>query len=218
MRRLVLSSRALPGLAFVLLVAACVASGSRTVKQHLWWGGLGPVLPHDTFPGDCSLCHVGTGWQTLSEDFQFDHLAETGVPLNGAHTQASCLRCHNDRGPAGTFAQRGCGGCHEDIHAGQLGSGCEDCHQEQTWQPVGQIAMHQRTRFPLIGVHASTACRRCHVGAEVGKFVPVDTECVTCHRADLANANNPNHINLGWVDRCHRCHLPRTWQQAEQNL
>ncbi len=208
----------LPALAIAWLIAACVVSGPKTVKQHLWWGGLGPVLPHDTFPGDCSLCHVGSGWQTLSEDFSFDHAGETGVPLNGAHAAASCLRCHNDRGPVLTFAQRGCGGCHEDVHAGQLGSSCEDCHQEVTWQPVGQIAMHARTRFPLIGVHASTACRRCHVGAEVGKFTPVDTECLTCHRADLANANNPNHINLGWVDRCHRCHLPRTWNQAEQNL
>jgi hypothetical protein len=210
-------SKLLGGLAALFFVAACVAGGPRAVKQHLWWGGLGPVIPHDTFPGDCSLCHVGSGWQELSEEFAFDHEKETGVPLQGAHAQASCLRCHNDRGPVGTFAQRGCGGCHEDVHLAQLGSRCEDCHQEQTWQPVGMIAMHQRTRFPLIGVHASTSCRRCHLGAEVGRFTPVDTECVTCHRQDMLGADNPNHVNLGWVDNCQRCHLPRTWQQAEQN-
>jgi hypothetical protein len=202
-------------LAVALLIAACVARGSAGAEVHLWWSGWGPVLPHETFPADCSLCHVGEGWQGLTADFRFDHEAETGVPLYGAHARATCLRCHNDRGPAAVFARQGCAGCHEDVHLAQLGSDCSSCHQEETWEPVGQIAMHQRTRFPLIGVHATTACRRCHPGAEVGKFVPTDTECVTCHTRDLANAVNPNHIGLGWVDRCDRCHLPRTWQHAE---
>ena len=39
-----------------------------------------------------------------------------------------------------------------------------------------------------------------------------------CYREnDLARAVNPNHAGLGWVDRCDRCHLPRTWNQAEIN-
>jgi hypothetical protein len=197
------------------LIAACVAAGQDNVKQHLWWSGAGPVLPHDTFPANCQLCHLGNDWQTLKPTFSFDHLAETGYPLLGAHARALCLSCHNDRGPVATFAKQGCGGCHEDVHTGQLGNDCTRCHQEQTWSPVGQIALHQQTRFPLIGVHASTACYRCHPGAEVGKFVPTDNECVTCHANDLARANNPNHINLGLVDRCDRCHIPRTWQHAE---
>ncbi|MFN0241987.1 MAG: hypothetical protein ACKVWV_03775 [Planctomycetota bacterium] len=204
-------------LAIAFLIAACVTHTAESVKQHLWWSGLGPVLPHDTFPGDCSLCHIGNDWQTLTPDFQFDHLAETGVPLNGAHARATCLLCHNDRGPVAVFSRQGCAGCHEDIHRGQLGSECTTCHQETSWQPVGQIALHDRTRFPLVGVHASTACHRCHPGAEVGKFVPTDTECLTCHTRDLANATNPNHIGLGWVDNCDRCHIPRTWQHAEIN-
>jgi len=24
-----------------------------------------------------------------------------------------------------------------------------------------------------------------------------------------------NHVGLGWVDRCDRCHMPTFWQQAE---
>jgi hypothetical protein len=35
--------------------------------------------------------------------------------------------------------------------------------------------------------------------------------------ATSARAVNPNHIGLGWVDRCDRCHLPRTWNHAEIN-
>jgi hypothetical protein len=203
--------------AYVLLsfVLACATRGKDAVRQHLWWSGFGPVLPHDTFPADCSLCHVGRGWQTLTEGFEFDHEAETGVPLNGAHARASCLRCHNDRGPAGSFARQGCAGCHEDVHRGELGPACTRCHGEQTWRPIGQIELHDRTRFPLTGAHVATSCHRCHPGAEVGVFRPTDTECVSCHRTDLAQAQNPNHIGLGWVDRCDRCHIPTVWQQAE---
>jgi hypothetical protein len=202
--------------ALLFLLAACAVQKTREgVEQHLWWSGLGPVLPHDTFPGDCALCHVGDDWQTLGTDFAFDHLAETGYPLAGAHARATCLLCHNDRGPVQTFSAQGCGGCHEDVHLGQLGSECSACHVEDDWRPQGQIARHQETRFPLVGVHASTACYRCHPGAEVGDFTPTDTECVTCHASDLARALNPNHAGLGWVDHCDRCHLPRTWNQAE---
>lgn len=204
-----------PLFALGFLLVACVVQGSDRAAQKLWWAGFGPVLPHDTFPGDCSLCHVGNDWQQVSTEFQFDHEGETGVKLEGAHARASCLRCHNDRGPVAVFEARGCAGCHEDVHDGQLGADCITCHTQQTWQPFGQYAMHDHTRFPLIGVHASTACHRCHAGAEVGRFVPTDTECVTCHTRDLARATNPNHVGLGWVDRCDRCHLPRTWEQAE---
>ena len=89
--------------ATTFLIAACVTSGRDVVRQHLWWSGIGPVLPHDTFPGDCKLCHVGNDWQTLKSDFAFDHEKETGVPLIGAHAQALCLRCHNDRGDVEHF-------------------------------------------------------------------------------------------------------------------
>lgn len=203
--------------AVLFLAVACVVAGRDSAAQKLWWSGYGPVLPHDTFPGDCGLCHVGNDWQHVSNEFVFDHEGETGVKLEGAHERATCLLCHNDRGPVAIFTARGCAGCHEDIHIGQLGADCLSCHTQQTWLPVGQYAMHNQTRFPLIGVHASTACHRCHPGAEIGRFVPTDTECVTCHAADLARANNPPHLAAGWVDNCDRCHLPRTWNQAEED-
>lgn len=197
------------------LAVACAVQGHDSAAQRLWWAGFGPVLPHDTFPGDCSLCHAGNDWQRVTEDFEFNHAKETGVELQGAHNRATCLRCHNDRGPVAVFTARGCIGCHEDVHTGTLGSECTTCHTQETWQPFGQRELHDRTRFPLIGVHASTACHRCHPGAEVGRFTPTDAECVTCHASDLARATNPNHVALGWIDRCDRCHLPRTWEQAE---
>ena len=207
--------RALLATALASLAAACTLTSSQSAKAHLWWAGFGPVLPHDTFPADCRTCHAGEDWQTLRDDFAFDHEAETGVALVGAHEQASCLRCHNDRGPVATFRAQGCSGCHEDVHQGELGTDCARCHDESSWRPNAMYARHHHTRFPLTGVHSATACHRCHPGAEVGNFLPADTECVTCHASDLRAALNPNHVGLGWVDRCDRCHIPTTWQQAE---
>ena len=81
-------------------------------------------------PADCSLCHVGDDWNEIRSDFRYDHQAQTGVALVGAHAKAECLRCHNDRGPTAAFAVRGCRGCHQDVHLGELGSDCAVCHDE----------------------------------------------------------------------------------------
>jgi len=81
------------------------------------------------------------------------------------------------------------------------------------WFPEGMVALHDRTRFPLHGVHAATACIRCHQGATEGLFTPTDTECVTCHQSDLLQTTN--HVGLGWTNACDRCHQPTKWELAE---
>ena len=197
------------------VVVACVTESPGSASRHRWWGGLGPVLPHDTFPSDCKLCHVGQTWNVLTDDFDFDHAAETGVPLIGSHAQAKCLRCHNDRGPISIFNAKGCVGCHQDFHFGELGPNCTNCHQQNTWHPVDMVTKHYQTRFPLVGVHVATACHRCHPGAFVGNFVPTPIECAACHAGDAAATTNPPHIPLNWLDHCDRCHTPTVWQQAE---
>lgn len=201
------------GAALLLLAAACVLQQPGVASRHRWWSGLGPVLPHDSFPSDCKLCHQGQGWNDLRADFAFDHLAETGVALEGAHDSARCLRCHNDRGPVEVFAKQGCAGCHVDVHLGRLGGLCESCHTQATWRPEGQIEMHRQTRFPLAGVHATTPCFRCHPGSESGLFTPSDPNCISCHVSDLNQTTN--HVGLGWVNNCQRCHQPTDWNNAE---
>src|SRR5690606_5304018 len=157
------------------------------VPRQQWQKERGPVVPHDTFPRDCSLCHEGSSWHAIRDDFQFDHAKEAGLALVGAHDAAECLRCHNDRGPVEVYAQRGCIGCHEDVHQGYLGATCIDCHDEAAidWRPKAAIAEHATTRFPLVGAHASTACWACHPGAQVGNFANTTTNCVDCHAKDL---------------------------------
>jgi hypothetical protein len=201
-------------IALALIAGACVTQPAVRGSLHRWWAGLGPVLPHDTFPGDCKLCHVGARWNTLKEDFEFDHAIKTGVPLRGAHQEAMCLRCHNDRGPVSVFDAKGCAGCHEDSHNGRLGKQCATCHTERTWEPILQRQRHTHSRFPLSGAHATVACHKCHVGARVGNFSPTSPECLNCHTDDLNNTSNPPHIPLGWVDNCDRCHMATRWEQA----
>ena len=209
-----------PWLAGAVGVVAIVAlmnviSCQRAMPLRQGWNpSLGPVVPHDKFPADCSICHTGGNWKEVRKDFVFDHEAKTGYALRGAHQNAACLRCHNDRGPVAQFASRGCAGCHTDPHRSRLGQSCEKCHTEQTWSPTGVAAMHNRTRFPLIGAHASVACFACHSGAQVGNFSGTDTACTSCHQADLARTNAPNHIAQGWTINCQTCHTPRSWQVA----
>lgn len=189
-----------------------LASCGAFVLRQGWDPNMGPVIPHDTFPADCSICHMSGSWDNLRDDFQYDHEAETGVPLHGAHANAPCLLCHNDRGPVANFADRGCAGCHVDIHRDDLGHACEACHNEMTWRPIEMIADHNRTRFPLVGAHAATACRACHPGGPVGNFAGADPTCTSCHTS--AVAQSIDHLAFGWVDRCDRCHRPLAWKPA----
>jgi hypothetical protein len=215
--RTTLRGSGLAWLSLGLLALACAVARPRSLPPQEWWSGRGPVVPHDTFPADCSLCHAGGSWHEIRADFAFDHALETGVPLEGAHAQAECLRCHNDRGPVELFARRGCAGCHEDVHRGKLGKNCADCHDQDLWRPRRQIDLHARTRFPLVGAHAATGCFRCHPGAEVGNFDRTPIECVSCHADDLARALVPDHQANGYVDDCQRCHIPTSWTGAGFN-
>src|SRR5690348_14958411 len=85
------------GLALAVVVFACTVASRESgpkVPREQWNARRGPVVPHDTFPRDCSLCHTGSTWNSIRADFTFDHGKETGVVLEGAHAQAECLRCH----------------------------------------------------------------------------------------------------------------------------
>lgn len=190
-----------------------VACGALVAPQD-WDQRRGPVVPHDSFPADCRLCHLGDGWHSIRPDFQFDHGKETGVVLDGAHAQAECLRCHNDRGPVQVYSARGCAGCHVDPHRSALGARCETCHGEATWLPREAIREHASTRFPLVGAHAVVGCFACHPGAELGSFSGLDPDCASCHRDDLVRATNPDHATLGWTNECQRCHVPIVFQRA----
>lgn len=195
----------------VLGIPTCAA----VVPRHGWSERWGPLVPHKSFPEDCSLCHLPDRWDTLKTDFSFDHARETGHALNGSHAEAACLRCHNDFGPVAAYTERGCGGCHTDPHRAQLGGTCTQCHNERNWRPAGLIAEHAGTRFPLVGVHATAACAQCHTRAPTRDYKGAPTQCEACHQSDLVRARIPDHQANGWVANCERCHRPTGWSGAE---
>lgn len=145
-------------------------------------------------PRDCRTCHTAPHGKT------------TAWPLSRPHARAACGRCHTDRGPARDFARRGCGGCHVDPHAGQNGPSCEKCHDTEArfWRVRSDVAGHDRTRFPLSGVHLAMSCEKCHGRAALGDYRGLRPDCYGCHADRYAAA--PNHIDNNFPRDCERCH------------
>ena len=212
--RIRLPLRASLAITMAIAVIACTVVSPRRGELHRWWAGFGTVVSHESFPADCKLCHVGASWNQLVDDFVFDHGVRTGLPLLGAHAEAMCLRCHNDRGPVATFRAQGCVGCHADVHFGELGPDCATCHDETLWHVPNARVGHLHTRLPLTGAHLQVACHRCHAGASVANFRPTDPDCSSCHLDEATQTTNPPHVGLGWVDRCDRGHMPTHWRPA----
>lgn len=205
------------GLSSAATAVAADAKADPSVPEQLRWeADWGPLVPHKKFSLDCSLCHVPKRWDVLRSDFRYDHKKETGFALDGAHAKASCLRCHNDRGPVATFKARGCAGCHVDPHKSAMGMDCVRCHGQQTWALQGaqgeRIADHARTRFPLVGMHATLRCDQCHTRASAGDFRGAQRDCFQCHRQDYAAA--PKHASASFPHDCRSCHKSATFAGA----
>ena len=81
---------------------------------------------------------------------------------------------------------------------GGVATKCGACHGTGGWTEVR--FNHDRTGFKLVGAHATTSCRDCHV-ADFQAALP--RACSGCHRDVHAG-------ELG--ARCDGCHDPNTWR------
>ena len=131
----------------------------------------------------------------------FDH-AKTDFALKGKHQKVACGDCH-----VGKLGQeklpKDCFGCHRshDIHRGQQGKQCQDCHNEKSW--TERVAFdHNLVKFPLLGAHASLACEECH---DSGSFKDAKSQCVSCHKQDDVHRQR-----LG--SDCGQCHYVGDWK------
>lgn len=145
----------------------------------------------------CESCHNEKSWQTS----RFDHDKETDFPLRGKHKDLICSSCH--RGDIyEEELSTSCVDCHraDDVHKGQEGEDCSQCHQESGWSD--KVAFdHDLTRFPLIGLHATTPCEECHISSEYQNTV---MDCYSCHKKD-----DDHKLTLG--PKCGMCHNPNAW-------
>ena len=163
--------------------------------------------------GGCAQCHTALSWHQLK-------IEHASWPLTGAHARTACAACHGDR-PAGAPAAayrgiaRDCEGCHDDRHAGQFRQSapdrrCASCHATESWRIAAFD--HDKTRYPLEGVHRTMACDRCHAPAtlrdgttavrwRLGYF-----RCNDCHA-------DPHRGATASMD-CNTCHAATSWQLA----
>lgn len=144
-------------------------------------------------PAACTDCHSQTSWKPAGG---FDH-ARTRYPLTGAHLKAPCLKCHAQEAGTAASAEKtvvlsqfkgqpapACARCHADVHKGRLGSDCARCHTTERFTtaavPTGGFD-HERTSYPLRGLHRRVECAKCHTpGRELR--IPKFERCETCHR------------------------------------
>jgi len=151
-----------------------------------------------TFGVACLDCHDGID----SYGAAYDHAA---FPLVGRHGETECIFCHRE---ASTLAAlratpTECLNCHgaDDIHDGRLGTSCGECHSAEGWD--GATLDHDRTRFPLTGLHTEVICESCHVDRQ---WTEIGSTCRSCHtRDDTHGGQFPGdcvdcHMTSGWED------------------
>lgn len=148
---------------------------------------------------ECQDCHGSNQWRKAT----FDHDKKSRFPLRGQHEEVACTGCHKTTPEREKGAIAECKSCHasDDVHRGQLDGSCANCHNEKSW--TNDIFFeHDLTRFPLLGLHVTTACEDCHASP---RFRDAKIECVECHRKDDTHKRSLS-------NNCARCHNPNGWK------
>jgi len=170
--------------------------------------------PHGRLAIDCGECHSPEGWAPLARSPRFQHDG-VGFALEATHRSASCRACHGSL----VFNHVGtaCADCHQDAHRGELGVACDACHRPTTWTNQAEIfRVHNRSRFPLLAVHARLDCAACHGGQRVFQYATTPAECGNCHLQTYLGTTSPQHLTAGFSRRCEDCHsvTSTTWMGA----
>ncbi len=160
--------------------------------------------PHgDELKISCSDCHNPKGWKMVEGTYTFSHNS-TDFALVGQHQTVNCTSCHKDL--VFSKAQSDCISCHTDVHEQTVGNECARCHTPQSWLVSNTTQLHEQSRFPLLGAHATADCFGCHESAQLLRFDPLGIDCYDCHRTDYEQANEPEHLNSGFSTACEECH------------
>ncbi len=178
--------------------------------------------PHgNSFRANCDDCHKTDGWKIDLKTLTFDH-NKTKFTLVGQHKQVTCKDCHKSLEFA--KAQTECNACHTDIHEQTVGNECARCHTPNSWVVTGITQLHQLSRFPLIGSHATAECKDCHINmlpsnaasgtASRLRFDPLGVQCFDCHRNNYQAATKPNHVQGNYSTNCTDCHKINSFSWA----
>lgn len=91
-------------------------------------------------------------------------------------------------------------------HGPSLNIPCENCHTSAGWRPIRAVPEfdHNKTSYPLRGMHEKVKCVRCHVKPV---FTNVGKNCADCHADIHRRQMGPN---------CEQCHTVQGWNIAVQ--
>lgn len=154
---------------------------------------------------ECLVCHTPRGWAGARTDH-----SQTQFPLTGKHAKAECVACHTSETTG--KPPNGCVSCHKANYeaattpnhlAAGYPTGCDACHTTEAFKPAK--VDHPRHRFPLTGKHEPLQCAQCH---KDGSLTAVDPACASCHLDRYKAAVNPNHVAMGFPQKCETCHTP----------
>ena len=178
----------------------CHDEVSNDVKAKRGFHGLSGA--GDSRCGTCHGDHLGRDANVMQFSREtFDHDL-TDYRLKGGHTGIECALCHK-QGKKYRQAPTACNDCHSDndVHKGNLGGKCGDCHDEKRWGK--QNFDHDDTAYSLRGRHAHVACNSCHAGQH---YEGTPTECIGCHLL--------NDVHAGRYGRkCGECHHESGWKR-----
>ncbi len=152
------------------------------------------------FGKKCKTCHVTKAWKKT----KFNHTNDTDFELKGKHRKVTCIVCH--KGKVYDDLDHRCVSCHklDDIHVGQEGNKCEQCHNETSWSEH-VFFDHDLTSFPLLDSHRITPCEECHLSSA---YKNASTRCKMCHLKDDKKIHKQR---LGL--NCELCHNSNDWKK-----
>jgi len=163
----------------------------------------------------CDECHTSNGWQVDKTTISFKHNT-TSFPLKGTHNDVDCKSCHSSL--VFSAASPDCMSCHTDIHEQTVGADCARCHTSNSWIVTNIIEIHQMSRFPLLGSHATADCYSCHESNSLLQFPPLSTECFDCHQDKYTATTSPNHMESGFSTDCTECHQMNAFSWTGPNF
>ncbi len=219
--------------------ATCHADPHRgTFKQdcascHTETGFTGAAFDHSTTkfsladrhsPLACTACHKPAGLRPVPSPGRGQVPAERSgrgaatLPPPRLGRSGLTLQLALSRAPDQDFKglETACASCHMDVHLGELGPTCEQCHTAKTF--VVDTFAHAKPKPFFEGTHRPVACAQCHLPSPVvwstavpragstgtstarpavTGFTRTATACASCH-AD---------IHLGQLStQCENCH------------
>ena len=169
------------------------------------------------FKKDCLSCHNTADWKDLT---RFNH-ANTRYPLTGEHAKVTCAKCHKPVEPGHSAKYTGmnfasCAACHADPHKGAFKKDCASCHSTASWKQLSAAGVssqfdHGKTKFPLLGKHATVDCAKCHRSGDFKAKVPFAL-CADCHKPD---PHEGQFAKRKGGDKCESCHTVEGWKPAK---